>query len=81
MIRRKPYLALELRRLRKAQHFTQRIAAIRSGIGEETISTFETGDRVASIRLVDLIRLLRAYGCGAERIGEIVRDVVVDAAR
>jgi transcriptional regulator with XRE-family HTH domain len=51
--------------LREARHrcgLSQRAAARRSGVGEKTISSFETGARLASMKFSQLERLVRAYG-------------------
>lgn len=55
-------LVLKLRELRHLRHLTQREVARRSGIGEKTLSSFETGDRIASMTLVQLQKLLVVYG-------------------
>ena len=55
-------LVLKLRELRRLRGLTQRIAAERSGVGVKTISSFETGERIASMTLDQLQKLLRAYG-------------------
>lgn len=55
-------LVLKLRELRRLRGLSQRAAAERSGIGVKTISSFETGERIASMTLAQLQKLLRAYG-------------------
>jgi len=55
-------LVLKLRELRKYRGLSQAEAARQSGIGIKTLSSFETGDRIASMKLVQLQRLLRVYG-------------------
>jgi transcriptional regulator with XRE-family HTH domain len=55
-------LVLKLRELRRLRGLTQREVARRSGIGEKTISSFETGDRMAAMTLVQLQKLLAVYG-------------------
>jgi transcriptional regulator with XRE-family HTH domain len=55
-------LVLKLRELRHLRNLTQREVARRSGIGEKTLSSFETGDRIASMTLVQLQKLLAVYG-------------------
>jgi transcriptional regulator with XRE-family HTH domain len=55
-------LVLKLRELRRLRNLTQREVARRTGIGEKTLSSFETGDRIASITLVQLQKLLGVYG-------------------
>ena len=55
-------LVLKLRELRHLRNLTQREVARRSGIGEKTLSSFETGDRITSMTLVQLQKLLAVYG-------------------
>lgn len=55
-------LAARLQDARSRAGMTQSEAAITSGVGEKSISSFETGDRVSTIKLDQLMRLLRAYG-------------------
>ena len=55
-------LVLKLRELRRMRRLTQRDVARLSGIGEKTISSFETGERIGSLKLAQLERLLSVYG-------------------
>ena len=55
-------LVLKLRELRKMRGLSQKDAARLSGLGEKTISSFETGNRIDSLKLSQLERLLKAYG-------------------
>ena len=55
-------LVLKLRELRRLRGLTQRDAARLSGVGVKTISSFETGERIASLKLAQLERLLKVYG-------------------
>jgi transcriptional regulator with XRE-family HTH domain len=55
-------LVLKLRELRKYRGLSQADAARKSGIGIKTLSSFETGDRISSMKLVQLQQLLRTYG-------------------
>lgn len=54
--------AIHLLRLRLRRSFTQKEAARRSGVGEKTISSFESGARASSIKVRDLAKLLDVYG-------------------
>lgn len=54
-------LVLKLREARRLRGLTQREAADRSGVGIKTISSFETGERIESMTLVHLQKLLRVY--------------------
>ena len=55
-------LVLKLREARRMRGLTQRDVARMSGVGEKTISSFETGERIGSLKLKQLERLLSAYG-------------------
>ena len=55
-------LVLKLRELRRLRGLTQKDVARMSGVGEKTISSFETGERIGSLKLAQLERLLAAYG-------------------
>ena len=54
-------IVLKLRELRRLRGLTQKEAAEVSGIGEKTVSSFETGERITSIKLSQLLQLLSAY--------------------
>ncbi|MGH9443123.1 MAG: helix-turn-helix domain-containing protein, partial [Thermoanaerobaculia bacterium] len=43
-------LVLKLRELRRMRGLSQREAALSSGIGEKTLSSFETGERIISMK-------------------------------
>ncbi len=53
---------LKLRELRARAGLTQDDVAKRCGIGVKTISSFESGARVGSMKLAQLEAILRAYG-------------------
>jgi transcriptional regulator with XRE-family HTH domain len=55
-------LVLKLREVRRMRSLSQKDVARISGVGEKTISSFETGERIGSIKLAQLKRLLAAYG-------------------
>lgn len=55
-------LVLKLRELRRMRGLTQKDVARLSGVGQKTISSFETGDRIESLKLAQLERLLEVYG-------------------
>lgn len=55
-------LVLKLRELRRLRGLTQKDVARLSGVGHKTISSFETGERIGSLKLVQLERLLKVYG-------------------
>lgn len=54
-------LVLRLRELRRLSGLSQKEAGQSSGVGEKTLSSFETGDRVKSIKVVQLLAILNAY--------------------
>lgn len=55
-------LVLKLREIRKLRGLSQKDVARISGVGEKTISSFETGQRIDSLKLAQLKRLLGVYG-------------------
>jgi transcriptional regulator with XRE-family HTH domain len=54
-------IVLKLRELRRLRGLTQKEAAESSGIGEKTLSSFETGERLTSLKVSQLLQLLSAY--------------------
>ena len=57
---------LKLRELRRLRGLSQKDVARLSGIGEKTLSSFETGERIESLKVSQLSRLLTVYGITAE---------------
>jgi transcriptional regulator with XRE-family HTH domain len=55
-------LVLKLREIRRMRGLSQKDVARLSGVGEKTISSFETGERIGSLKLAQLTRLLGVYG-------------------
>src|ERR1044071_329221 len=55
-------LVLKLREIRRLRGLSQKDVARLSGVGEKTISSFETGQRIGSLKLAPLKRLLGVYG-------------------
>lgn len=55
-------LVLKLREIRRVRGLSQKDVAELSGVGEKTISSFETGQRIGSLKLSQLKRLLAVYG-------------------
>lgn len=55
-------LVLKLREIRRLRGLSQKDVAKLSGVGEKTISSFETGQRIGSLKLSQLKRLLSVYG-------------------
>src|SRR3954452_25304906 len=68
-------LVIKLREIRRLKGLSQKDAARLSGVGEKTISSFETGERVGAMKLCQLKRLLAVYdmteaaffSCGVEQ--------------
>ena len=54
-------LVLKLREIRRLKGLSQKDVARLSGVGEKTISSFETGERVGAMKLCQLKRLLAVY--------------------
>ncbi|MFP5245644.1 MAG: helix-turn-helix transcriptional regulator [Thermoanaerobaculia bacterium] len=55
-------LVLKLREIRKLRGLSQKDVARLSGVGEKTISSFETGQRIGSLKLAQLKKMLSVYG-------------------
>ena len=55
-------LVLKLREIRRMRKLSQKDVARMSGVGEKTISSFETGQRIGSLKLAQLKRMLKVYG-------------------
>jgi len=60
-------LVLKLRELRNLRGLSQKDVARRSGVGEKTISSFETGQRIGTMKLSQLDKLLAIYGVTEEQ--------------
>lgn len=54
-------IVLKLRELRRLRGLSQKDVALLSGVGERTVSSFETGDRIDAMKLSQLRNLLRVY--------------------
>lgn len=55
-------LVLKLREIRRLRGLSQKDVAKLSGVGEKTISSFETGQRIGSLKLAQLKKMLSVYG-------------------
>lgn len=55
-------LVLKLREIRRLRGLSQKDVSRLSGVGEKTISSFETGQRIGSLKLSQLQKLLKVYG-------------------
>jgi ABC-type lipoprotein export system ATPase subunit len=70
-------IILKLRELRRMRGLTQEEAALSSGIGVKTLSSFETGQRISSMKLAHLMQLLATYDVTpAEFFGTTVERAV-----
>jgi transcriptional regulator with XRE-family HTH domain len=61
-------VVLKLRELRDLRGLSQKDVARLSGVGEKTLSSFETGERIGSLKLSQLSKLLRIYGVTEEQL-------------
>jgi transcriptional regulator with XRE-family HTH domain len=61
--RREPtvMIPVKLSDLRRDRGLTQRRVAELSGVGEKTLSSFETGERLSSLKIEQLIAILAVY--------------------
>jgi transcriptional regulator with XRE-family HTH domain len=55
-------LVLRLRELRRLSGLSQEEVAHRSGVGAKTLSSFETGVRIESLKVSQLRKILHVYG-------------------
>ena len=55
-------IVLKLREIRRMRGLSQKDVARLSGVGEKTISSFETGQRIGSLKISQLKKLLAVYG-------------------
>ena len=70
-------LVLKLREIRRMRGLSQKDVARLSGVGEKTISSFETGERIGSLKLAQLKRLLSVYGLTeAEFLGATIEKEI-----
>lgn len=72
-------IVLRLRELRRLSGLSQKEVSLLSGIGEKTISSFETGCRIDTMKLSQLRRLLAVYGVSeAEFFGDEFDEILHD---
>jgi transcriptional regulator with XRE-family HTH domain len=76
-------LILKLRELRRMSGLSQKEAALSSGIGEKTLSSFESGKRVTSMKLAQLLALLAVYRVSPAEFfgGKVEADVFGELER
>jgi len=70
-------VVLKLRELRRMNGMSQKDVAHQCGVGEKTISSFETGERIDSLKLSQLRRILQVYGVSEAEFfsGSIERQI------
>jgi len=72
-------VVLKLRELRRLRGLTQQEAAEKAAMNVKTLSSFETGARITSIKLLQLFSILAAYDVTpAEFFGDGVERAVFD---
>lgn len=72
-------MVIRLRELRRLSGLSQREVSLLSGIGEKTISSFETGYRIDTMKVGQLRRLLAVYGLTeAEFFGDELNEILDD---
>lgn len=72
-------IVIRLRELRRMAGLSQKDVARLSGLGEKTISSFETGTRIDTMKVGQLTRLLMVYGLSeseffADNFDELLLD-------
>lgn len=55
-------VVLKLRELRRLSGLSQEDVAEKAGVGVKTLSSFESGARVKSMKLLQLVEILQVYG-------------------
>lgn len=79
LINSKVDIVLRLRELRRMSGLSQKELSLLSGIGEKTISSFETGCRIDTMKVSQLRRLLAVYGVSeAEFFGDEFEEMLRD---
>lgn len=71
-------LVLKLRELRRLRGLTQKDVARLAGVGEKTVSSFETGERIGSLKLSQLRKLLTLYSVTEEEFFSRKLDQLFD---
>lgn len=72
-------IVLRLRELRRISGLSQKEVSLLSGIGEKTISSFETGCRIETMKISQLRKLLAVYGVSeAEFFGDEFEEMLRD---
>jgi transcriptional regulator with XRE-family HTH domain len=71
-------LVLKLRELRHLRGLSQKDAARRSGVGQKALSSFETGERIDTMKLSQLQALLAVYDVTEEDFFSDTLDALFD---
>ena|SRR5438270_3029999 len=76
-------IVLKLRELRRLRGLSQQDAAELAGMGVKTLSSFETGERIGSMKLMQLLPLLSAYGVAPGEFfgGGVERAILAELER
>lgn len=76
-------IVLKLRELRRLRGLSQQEASELAGIGVKTLSTFETGQRIGSLKLSQLVSLLTAYDVTLTEFfgGAVERKILAELER
>jgi transcriptional regulator with XRE-family HTH domain len=70
-------IVLKLRELRRLSGLSQEDVAEKAGVGVKTLSSFESGARVQSMKLLQLVQILQVYGVTpAEFFGGKVEEAI-----
>src|SRR5436190_16947132 len=70
-------IVLKLRELRRLSGLSQEDVAEKAGVGVKTLSSFESGARVKSMKLLQLVQILEVYGLTpAEFFGGKVEETI-----
>jgi transcriptional regulator with XRE-family HTH domain len=71
-------LVLKLRELRRMRGLTQKAVGRLAGVGEKTVSSFETGERIGALKISQLGKLLALYGVTEEEFFSSKMDQLFD---
>lgn len=74
-------LVLRLREARRLKGLSQKDVARQTGIGEKTISSFETGMRIHSLKVDQLEKLATAYGMTLEQLMSAEFEAFIEGRR
>ena len=71
-------IVLKLRELRRLRELSQKDVERLSGVGEKTLSSFESGARIDSLKLSQLRRLLHVYNITEDEFFSPKMDALFD---